>query len=248
MKITLLKFSTLFLFISLITPLTAQIEISFDEQIASSYQGIPVTMPVSGKAVLTSVNETELSARINAGFSLKNLKKNLTAIAEKAVSHHDECGSRLHVKGSNIQIRGNKAIVEVKLQYQLWECVKGVKLFGERIKTKLGSQSGKITFEVTPIANGSNLAFQAKVIDVDASGILGGAISSSSSARKKLIKMIEREMPTSYTVELPEAFKKLKNPQIQNASFTSGLKFQVEFTGIGTVDELFDALKKIERK
>lgn len=244
MNITLLKTSVLF-FTFLTTSLTAQIEISFREQIASSYQGVQVNIPVSGKVLLTSVSETELSADVKAVADLKNLTDNLTTIAEKAVSHHDECGSRLHVKGTNTYERGNKAIVEINLQYQVWECAK---IFRKRLKTKIGSQSGKITFEITPLAKGNKLTFQASVIDVDASGILGGVVSNSSDVRKKLIKMLEQEMPTSYIVELPKALKNLRNQQIQNVKFTQGLKLQVEFSGTGTADELFTALREIESK
>lgn len=80
----------------------------------------------------------------------------------------DECGERLTVSGTHLDVVGEAARLSGHLHYELWKCVL-------HIKTRLLEQSGDVCVDLKPliVTDGKSIRLSAKVMCATASGVLG---------------------------------------------------------------------------
>lgn len=189
-------------------------DIQFDANFSS--QGINSRIPLAMDVQLYIPSPEDANIEADVKLNLSALLGNLQDILNKEVSYYDECGERLRVTGVRLEdVRGGKLLLKVSLNYQVWECFLGA-------KTRILSQSGDVFLELSPAPFNRGLKIHTRVIRVSASGVLSSLVESNSDIRRKLIKMISREMPQGFEKALPDQFDNIPTFEIQTPKFRDG--------------------------
>ena len=175
------------------------------------------------------------------GGDFSGLQANILALLRNTLNKHEECGERLSVNSSRLTPHVTKARLEMSIRFQKWTCIE---LFGRDHPNKLFSQSGDLTFLLTPEFDKSQLILSPELESINASGLMS-PILESDYMKDKVQEVLERDVSGKLKLLLPEELSNVEVSRIEFKNANGQLHLILNSHIIVSSEEFLSLINKI---